>query len=173
MFVAKINCSSFEALCREIEKSAKQTLNTKVYDLVADSLSKRISSDVYDTYEPTKYIRRFELKSRDKIANVSTDDSMIIVTSTAKPNKSLCRHLDVGGYINHEDSLLRWIEGYGKPGNSDKDLSSVGVYWEKRGYKPNRYRFMRKRRPVHNTQTLLQKGSLNKKVIKAFEKRFK
>lgn len=171
--MAKINCNSFESLCREIEKTAKQTLNTKVYELVADSLSKRISSDVYNTYTPTKYIRRFELKSRDKIANVSTDDSMIIVTSTAKPNKSLYKYIDVGSYINHEDSLLRWIEGYGKPGNSDKDLSGVGVYWEKRGYNPNRYRFMRKRRPVHNTQTLLHKGSLNKKVIEAFEKSFR
>jgi hypothetical protein len=162
--------NSYMALEDAVMNKLQEGLNGKAKKEIEKRLIQNINSSVYSVYKPSRYRRRYELVNKNNIVNISNDRNRLCVTSIAKPNKSIISTIDVASYINHQDSLIRWIEGYEQPDNSA--LSSIGIYWYRyRGFDPSKSRFMRKRRPVMKTQRELETGDLRNKIIQALAKK--
>lgn len=154
--------TSYSSLTNAIQNKLNETVNKKVTPLIIKSLKANIKSEVYNAYTPVRYRRRkgASLLSNNNFHNISTQPYMTVVTNTATPNSSII-HGKSYSYTTYKDTLLRWVEGYKRRGNT----SYPSILWKQFGYSPSQYPFMKKRKPVAKTQQEANTGDLNTKII--------
>lgn len=97
---------STERLLTYLQKSINDTLLNEVADEVRKVEIETIDEEVYSSYEPEYYARRYELTKEDNIVAELESDGVLAVRNIAPPNRSV-----IGGYdySSEPTALSRWI----------------------------------------------------------------
>ena len=113
-------CKNLKELEKELYKRINIALDTEVADTVKDVMTDHIIQDVYDTYEPTAYQRRYDdggLLDPDNIIATLGNNGEMLVQNVAMGNEyyyipSIKRSFQSANVDNFIAPIIEYGKGY-------------------------------------------------------------
>lgn len=155
-------CTSLAELQKELQNRVNNALSSNVAKVVSDVMIDHIIQDVYDEYEPKRYIRRFDLSGNDISSPYDdTDNTGLLdpenIVTQIKGNTLIVEDNTLGSKYYQDGEEWKISRNAGKPIAGVIETGKGYDVW-KNGSKPRPF--------IENTREELREREWHKKALK-------